>query len=81
MKKLFVVAAVLAAGFANEVNAGWTVQNFDKANHVRPENALSGDAEQKNMFDGDVNTSDNQRPAPHVRRTPACESARGQVTS
>ena len=55
MKKLLFLAAVLAAGVASVANAGWTVQNFDKANYVRPENAVGSSTSA--MFDGNINTS------------------------
>lgn len=56
MKRLL-VSLLIVLGFVSETAiAGWTVQNFDKANHVRPENALSK-SEQSGMFDGNINTS------------------------
>lgn len=58
MKRLL-VSLLIVLGFVSETAiAGWTVQNFDKANHVRPENALSKSA-QIGMFDGDINTPGN----------------------
>lgn len=57
MKKLLtVVMSLFAVGSAV---AGWTVQNFDKANYGRPENALSGTRSKnvtKEMADGDIST-------------------------